>query len=235
MQRHRYDRANFSAASRPWDKGGGGHPDPEICRGAVSKTFFSALWASVWSKNEEGPGPLPWIRRWIWLTEEIKTLSMFTLSVQAQYSSTMLAESTRGYLSVNTPVLCIQSRSEFRCGASTRSRPCTTTTARFSVGTDVNSTACMRTSLVSKYVSVYWQSIFFLSAKWSNCVHYIWTISDIRFWQKRNFVTFVPVLWQLCSDIAPSVKQASQCAITETWSIIYIVRMITWSILFAVG
>ena len=126
---------------------------------------------------------------------------MFTLSVQAQYSSTMLAESTRGYLSVNTPVLCIQSRSEFRCGASTRSRPCTTTTARFSVGTDVNSTACMRTSLVSKYVSVYWQSIFFLSAKWSNCVHYIWTISDIRFWKKRNFVTFVPVLWQLCLAI----------------------------------
>ena len=34
--------------------GGRGHPDPEICRGAVSKTFFSALWASVWSKNEGG-------------------------------------------------------------------------------------------------------------------------------------------------------------------------------------
>ena len=31
-------------------RGGGGGPDPEI-RGAVSKTFFSALWASVWSKN----------------------------------------------------------------------------------------------------------------------------------------------------------------------------------------
>ena len=39
--------------------GGGGHPDPEICRGAVSKTFFSALWASVWSKNEGGPGLSP--------------------------------------------------------------------------------------------------------------------------------------------------------------------------------
>lgn len=90
---------------------------------------------------------------------------MFTLSVQAQYSSTMLAESTRGYLSVNTPALCIQARSEFRCGASARSRPCTTTTARFSVGTDVNSTACMRTSLVWKYVSVYRQSIFFFLAQ----------------------------------------------------------------------
>ena len=105
------DRANFSAASRPWDKGGGGHPDPEICRGAVSKTFFSALWASVWSDRKGVLGPwVPPLRRWIWLTEEIKTLAMFTLSVQAQYSSTMLAESTRGYLSVNTPVLCIQAR-----------------------------------------------------------------------------------------------------------------------------
>ena len=77
----------------------------------------------------------------------------------------MLAESTRGYLSVNTPALCIQARSEFRCGgaASTRSRLCicTTTTARFSVSTDVNSTACMRTSLVWKYVSVYWLTVHF--------------------------------------------------------------------------
>ena len=57
MQRHRYDRVNFRAASRPWDKGGGGHPDPEICRGAVSKTFFSALWASVWSDRKGVLGP----------------------------------------------------------------------------------------------------------------------------------------------------------------------------------
>ena len=33
---------------------GGGHPDPEI-RGS-SKKFFSALRASVWSKNRGGPG-----------------------------------------------------------------------------------------------------------------------------------------------------------------------------------
>ena len=38
-------------------RGGRGGPDPEI-RGAVSKTFFSALWASVWSKNK-GRGPSP--------------------------------------------------------------------------------------------------------------------------------------------------------------------------------
>ena len=200
MQRHRYDRANFSAASRPWNKGAGGGGGIQTLR-YVGGHFFRAF-GPQFGLTESGswaPGPLPWIRGWIWLTEEIKTLAMFTLSVQAQYSSTMLAESTRGYLSVNAPALCIQARSEFRCR--TRSRPCTTTTARFSVGTDVNSTACMRTSLVSKYVSVYWQSIFFLSAKWSNCVHYIWTISDIRFWKKRNFVTFVPVLWQLCLAI----------------------------------
>ena len=38
--------------------GRGGHPDPEIRGdGAVSKKIFSALWASVWSKNKGGPGP----------------------------------------------------------------------------------------------------------------------------------------------------------------------------------
>ena len=46
--------------------GGPGHPDPEIRKGGgggtVSQIFFSALRASVWSKNKEGgPGPLPWI------------------------------------------------------------------------------------------------------------------------------------------------------------------------------
>ena len=39
-----------SAGSRPWDKRGAGG-------GGVQK-FFSALWASVWSKNERGAGPL---------------------------------------------------------------------------------------------------------------------------------------------------------------------------------
>ena len=40
---------------------GGGHPDPEIRgRGPVSKIFFTALRASVWSKNKVGGGgPLP--------------------------------------------------------------------------------------------------------------------------------------------------------------------------------
>ena len=36
--------------------GGGAHPVPYI-RGAVSKKFFSALLASVWSKNRGGGGP----------------------------------------------------------------------------------------------------------------------------------------------------------------------------------
>ena len=47
----------------PQLRGGGGvgwgHPDPEITvggLGAVSKNFFSALWASVWSKNKGVPG-----------------------------------------------------------------------------------------------------------------------------------------------------------------------------------
>ena len=32
--------------------GGGGHPDPDLRRGpGLKKKTFSALWASVWSKN----------------------------------------------------------------------------------------------------------------------------------------------------------------------------------------
>ena len=45
-------------SSRPSDKEGFGHPDPEIRGGgAVLKKFFSALWASVWSKNKAGRAP----------------------------------------------------------------------------------------------------------------------------------------------------------------------------------
>ena len=43
--------------SIPSDKGGPSHPDREIRGGPASKKFFSALWASFWSKNEGGPGP----------------------------------------------------------------------------------------------------------------------------------------------------------------------------------
>ena len=35
--------------------GGGGHPDPEIRKGAGLKKFFSALRASVWSQIRGGP------------------------------------------------------------------------------------------------------------------------------------------------------------------------------------
>ena len=57
--------ANSSGGSRPSDKGGPGHPDPEIRvgggggRGTVLKKFFSGLWASVWSKNGGGGGGVP--------------------------------------------------------------------------------------------------------------------------------------------------------------------------------
>ena len=44
-----------SGGSRPSDKGGGGHPDPEIRGGpGLKKIFFSALRASFWSKNKGG-------------------------------------------------------------------------------------------------------------------------------------------------------------------------------------
>ena len=39
--------------------GGAGHPDPEIRGGtSLKKKIFSALWASVWSKNKN-VGPCP--------------------------------------------------------------------------------------------------------------------------------------------------------------------------------
>ena len=40
-------------------RGGGGHPDPGIKGGGggLEKKFFSALWASVWSKNKGGFSP----------------------------------------------------------------------------------------------------------------------------------------------------------------------------------
>ena len=42
-------------------RGGGGHPDPDPYRirgSPVSKNLFLAPWASVWSKNKGGLGPL---------------------------------------------------------------------------------------------------------------------------------------------------------------------------------
>ena len=47
-----------SGGSRPSDKdwGGGGRSSRPSDKGAVSKEFFSALRASFWTKNKEGPG-----------------------------------------------------------------------------------------------------------------------------------------------------------------------------------
>ena len=50
------DTRGGSSASDKGRGGGGGHPDPEI-RGVVSQKFFSALRASVWSKNKGGRNP----------------------------------------------------------------------------------------------------------------------------------------------------------------------------------
>ena len=53
---------------RGWGRGeggGNGHPDPEIRGAPVSKKFFPALRASIWSKYMGlggGGGSLPWIR-----------------------------------------------------------------------------------------------------------------------------------------------------------------------------
>ena len=45
-----------SGGSRPSDKGGPGHPDPEMKGGDGLKKSFSALGASFSSKNKGGPG-----------------------------------------------------------------------------------------------------------------------------------------------------------------------------------
>ena len=45
-------------SSRPLNTGRGRSPPPK------KNKNFSALWASVWSKNTIGAGPLPWIRHW---------------------------------------------------------------------------------------------------------------------------------------------------------------------------
>ena len=51
-----------TGGSRPPDKGGGGHPNPEIRRrGPVSKTFFFGPQFGLKIKGRP-PGPLPWIR-----------------------------------------------------------------------------------------------------------------------------------------------------------------------------
>ena len=61
----RWDDSLPSGRCRPSDKGGGGHPDPEMLGGAVStKKNFPALRASVRSSNKGGggagsPGPSP--------------------------------------------------------------------------------------------------------------------------------------------------------------------------------
>ena len=50
-----------STGSRPWDKGGRVHPDPQIRGGGGSKKFFSALRATVSSNNKRGRGE-GWVR-----------------------------------------------------------------------------------------------------------------------------------------------------------------------------
>ena len=52
-----------SGRSRPSDKGGPGHPDPEIRGrgGGVKKSFFRPQFG-LKIRGERPPGPLPWVR-----------------------------------------------------------------------------------------------------------------------------------------------------------------------------
>ena len=51
---HIGEHAQDSAGSRTWGEAGPGQTDPSKSGGQSPKNFFSALWASVWSKNMEG-------------------------------------------------------------------------------------------------------------------------------------------------------------------------------------
>ena len=83
-----FSRFLSSGGSRPSDKGGGGGgggaviPDPEIRGGPVSKKTFSALRASVWSKNKGGrvPRALP-------LDSPLFSTSLCTLCFPQDHSS----------------------------------------------------------------------------------------------------------------------------------------------------
>ena len=59
FSRAKFSNFPFSVADTDLQvKGSAGHPDPEIKgRGATSKKFYSALWASVSSKNKVGQAP----------------------------------------------------------------------------------------------------------------------------------------------------------------------------------
>ena len=58
-ERHLFNQsAPYSGGSRPSDKGGPSHPDPEIRGGGCPKRIFLALWSSDWSKKKGG-GPSP--------------------------------------------------------------------------------------------------------------------------------------------------------------------------------
>ena len=71
----------------------GGHPDPEIKGGQSPKKIFSALWASVWSKNKGGhrsPGSLPWIRHCSTLKWHLCFCRLPLLSLESMLSLTTL-------------------------------------------------------------------------------------------------------------------------------------------------
>ena len=175
MQRHRYDRANFSAASRPWDKGGGGHPDPEICRGAVSKTFFSALWASLWSDRKGVLGPwappldpplnLTKKRLKRWLCSHLVSRHSTQVRCSRKVQGDIWVWTHRFFVSKpdkNSGAVRVQGRDHMNNHNSTI----------FSWHwCQLN---CMHAYIVSFEVRICLLTVhfFFLSVKWSNCVHY---------------------------------------------------------------
>ena len=76
------DQDKEGGSSRPWDKGG-----------QSPKKIFSALWASVWSKNKGGhrsPGSLPWIRHCSTLKWHLCFCRLPLLSLASMLSLTTL-------------------------------------------------------------------------------------------------------------------------------------------------
>ena len=59
-ERHLFNRnAPYSGGSRPSDKGGPCHPDPEIRGGGLRKKFFRPFWPRFGPKIRGGPGTPP--------------------------------------------------------------------------------------------------------------------------------------------------------------------------------
>ena len=116
---------DLDQSSKPLEKGGGGGGrSPKN-----SKKFFSALRASVWSKNKGEPGPLPWIRHF---------LALFFFHCLS--FSPLVAESISHFLTTATKFSCCSSNKK--------------TTLLFLISRLLSLYLCLSLFLYSKFVDM---------------------------------------------------------------------------------